>query len=86
MAPVDRQHLSRHALIALISALAIFKKTFTRILNCYFVRCGAVGTGLQLTFEADAETVGSLLGLEVLALTTTAIIAIIYDPSGLRLA
>jgi hypothetical protein len=72
VAPIDRQHLSCHAFIALISPFAVFKKTFAGILHCYFIRRRAIGAGLQLTFEVDAERVRSLLGLEVLALPTTA--------------
>lgn len=86
MAPIDRQHLSCHAFIALISPFAVFKKTFAGILHCYFIRRRAIGAGLQLTFEVDAERVRSLLGLEVLALPTTAIIGIVYNPSGLCLS
>jgi hypothetical protein len=48
--PIDRQHLSRHALIALISPLAMFKKTFAGILHCYFFRRRAIGARLQLAF------------------------------------
>ena len=47
MAPIDRQHLSRHVLIALMSAFAVFKKTIAGVLHCHFVRRRTIGADLQ---------------------------------------
>src|SRR5882672_9533903 len=56
MPSIDREHLAGHSLIALIPALAVFKKAFASGLDRHLVRSGAIGPGLHLAFNADAAS------------------------------
>ena len=54
MTPIYRQHLFCHALIALISTFAVFKKALAGTLHCYFVRRRAIGEIVAIVVDALA--------------------------------
>src|ERR1700738_1842666 len=83
VASIDREHLARHALIALVPPLAIFEETLASNLDRDLVCGGAIGPSLHLAFNADAEGVGGFLIWEMLALSSAVIVGVVDDPRGL---
>jgi hypothetical protein len=72
--PVDDQHLSGHALIALHAALAVFKKLSAQLLNRNPSGIGSIDASGQLSLDFDAELIRFPVFRELLALTTALVI------------
>src|SRR5262249_51063201 len=81
VASIDRQHLPRHPLIATQAAFAMFNETLTRCLNCDLACIRPIDARGKLAFDADAESIGSFLVGEVLALTLASAVVVIDKPS-----
>jgi hypothetical protein len=79
---IDRKHLACHALVALVPTFAIFEEAFAGFFDRYLVRSGAIGPGLHLAFDVDAEGVGGFLVWEMLSLSSAVIVGIIDNSSG----
>src|SRR5262245_106653 len=81
VASIDREHLSRHSLIATQAAFAMFNETFTRCVDCDLACIRPIDARGKLAFDADAESIGSFLIGEVLALAIATAVVIIDKPS-----
>jgi hypothetical protein len=59
--PIDRQHLARHPLIALVPGSAVFQEAVADLSNGDFVGVRPECAGLHLPFDLNAEGIRRLL-------------------------
>src|SRR5437764_15021319 len=83
---VDREHLARHPLVALVSASTVLKETFADLLNGNSVCNSPIGASLHLALNLNAERICGLLAQVMLALPIASAVRIIHHPRGLGLA
>src|SRR5947209_15638902 len=86
MPSINNEHLSRHALIAFISARTVLQEGFASRFDCHLVRVRPISADLHLVFNMDAERISGLLAQAMLALSIAMAVRIVHNPSGLGLA
>jgi hypothetical protein len=86
VAPVDREHLPGHALVAFVSAFAVLQETVAYFLDDHLVRIGPVGARLHLTFNLNSKCISGLLLREMLPLSLATAVRVVHNPGGFGFA